>query len=406
MSHYMKYFMVVWIMGLCSSCSQTKNQYQMGSYGYDKEFFEQNNIDFLELKTGDNLSKLLIVPAYQGRVMTSTAGGDKGNSYGWINHSFIESGKKDPQFNVYGGEERFWLGPEGGPYSIYFNESVEQVYEHWVVPAVIDTETYNIKEHDSRSIKFTKQTVLKNASGTEFSLGIERTISLLSREEVSTWLDIDIPVDLQMVAYQTDNVITNQGEHAWTKEGGLLSIWMLSMFNPSPATTVFIPYQTDGEGPVVNDDYFGKVPAGRLIVDHGTIYFKVDGKCRGKIGLPPSRATSICGSYDSDNRVLTLLWCTLPSEPQLYVNSKWGEQDDPYRGDVINSYNDGPVADGTIMGPFYEIETSSPAAELEPAESMKHVQRLAHFQGEEQELTRIVDNLFNLNLNSIAKKFQ
>jgi hypothetical protein len=30
-----------------------------------------------------------------------------------------------------------------------------------------------------------------------------------------------------------------------------------------------------------------------------------------------------------------------------YVNSKWGQQDDPYKGDVVNSYNDGPVEDGS-----------------------------------------------------------
>ncbi len=392
-------------MGLFSSCIQTSNQYNMGSYGYDKAFFKKNNIDFLELQTDDNLSKLLIVAAYQGRVMTSTAGGEAGNSFGWINHSFIKSGKRDPQFNVYGGEERFWIGPEGGPFSIYFDEGLEQVYENWVVPAVIDTDEYEIEYQDTRKLKFTKQTVLKNASGTKFSVGIERSISILSREEVSKWLDVNIPDDMQMVAYQTENVIINNGKKAWTKEGGLLSIWMLSMFNPSAATTVFIPFQQEGEGIIVNDNYFGKVPSERLIVDNGIIYFNVDGKYRSKIGLPPARAKSLCGSYDSDNKVLTLLWCTLPSEPQQYVNSKWGDQDDPYKGDVINSYNDGPVADGTIMGPFYEIETSSPAAELAPDENIKHMQKLVHFQGNELEMAKIVDKLFNLDLNSIMKKF-
>ena len=53
-----------------------------------------------------------------------------------------------------------------------------------------------------------------------------------------------------------------------------------------------------------------------------------------------------------------------PAEDALYVNSQWGDQDDPFDGDVINSYNDGPTEDGTIMGPFYEIEASSPAAAL------------------------------------------
>lgn len=406
MTHYIKYLKLIWIMVIAGSCSQTNNKNHMGSYGYDKAFFEKNNIKFLELKSSDNLSKLLVVPAYQGRVMTSTAGGDEGRSYGWINYSFIESGKKDPQFNVYGGEERFWLGPEGEPYSIYFKEGDQQVYENWVVPPVIDTESYNVEHSDDQSVKFTKQAVLKNTHGTEFHLGIERSVSLLTKNDVADLLHVNIPASLQIVAYQTENVITNRGDQAWIKESGLLSIWMLSMFNPSPETMVFIPYKSDGEGVVVNDDYFGKVPADRLIVDSNTVYFKIDGKYRSKIGIPPGRAKELCGSYDSGSKVLTLLWCSLPDEPQCYVNSKWGDQDDSYNGDAINSYNDGPVEDGSIMGPFYEIETSSPAAALQPSESMKHTQRVMHIQGNEEELVRLVESLFDLDLKSIVKKFQ
>ena len=405
MIHYIKNLMIILIMVVISFCSQTNNKNKMNNYGYDKAFFKKHNIEFIELKSSDNLSRLIVVPAYQGRVMTSTAGGDEGRSYGWINYSFIEAGKKDLQFNVYGGEERFWLGPEGGPYSIYFKEGDEQVYENWVVPPVIDTKIYNIEHCDDRSVKFTDEAVLKNARGTEFHLGIERSVSLLTKNDVSALINVNIPANLKIVAYETENVITNKGDQAWTKDNGLLSIWMLSMFNPSPETTVFIPYNKNGEGVVVNDEYFGKVPSDRLIIDNNTVYFKIDGKYRSKIGIPPVRAKELCGSYDSGSKVLTLLWCSLPDELQSYVNSRWGEQDDPYKGDAINSYNDGPVEDGSIMGPFYEIETSSPAAALQSAESLKHIQRVMHFEGEEEELSKLVKNLFDLDLNTIARKF-
>jgi hypothetical protein len=181
---------------------------------------------------------------------------------------------------------------------------------------------------------------------------------------------------------------------------------MLSMFNPTESTTVFIPYKQGAEGTIVNDDYFGKVPSGRLIVEDGMIYFRIDGKYRSKIGIPYERATPLCGSYDSDKKVLTLLWCSLPTEPRPYVNSKWGPQDDPYNGDAINSYNDGPVEDGSILGPFYEIETSSPGAQLEPGESLKHTQMIMHFQGEEAALEKIVSSLFDIELGEIAGKFK
>lgn len=383
-----------------------KNGPAKGTYGYDVAFFARKNIKTIELKDAASKARVLLIPDWQGRVMTSTANNNEGESFGWINYKLIESGQVSKQFNPYGGEERFWLGPEGGPYSIYFPQGKEQVYENWVVPPVLDTEAFEIKSQDSTKVVFSKQTVLKNASGTEFKLAIERKVSLLSIDSLSALFSIEVPENLlNVVAYQTENTITNAGDKVWTKEGGLLSIWMLGMFNPSPSTTVFIPYRHEGKGVIVNDDYFGKVPSDRLIAENGTIFFKIDGKLRSKIGVPRERAKELLGSYDSEKDILTLLWCSLPEKPAVYVNSKWGKQDNPYDGDVINSYNDGPVEDGSIMGPFYEIETSSPAAALSPNESVTHVQRIVHIQGDKTELAKIVNQLFNLNLYDIESKF-
>ncbi|MGV8093184.1 MAG: DUF6786 family protein [Mangrovibacterium sp.] len=268
-----------------AAMTQTNNEVTKGTYGYDVAFFNEKNIKTIELKDAKSKACVLLVPGYQGRVMTSTANGPGGQSFGWINYDLISSGKISKQFNPYGGEERFWLGPEGGPYSIYFPQGKEQVYENWVVPPVLDTEGFDVKAQDPGQITFVKNTVLKNASGTEFKVGIERKISLLSRDTLFSLLNIDVPSGyFDVVAYQTENTITNKGDAAWTKEGGLLSIWMLGMFNPSPSTTVFIPYRKEGAGVIVNDEYFGKVPSDRLIVENGTIFFKIDGKLRTKIG--------------------------------------------------------------------------------------------------------------------------
>ena len=147
-------------------------------------------------------------------------------------------------------------------------------------------------------------------------------------------------------------------------------------------------------GKIVTDDYFGKVPSDRLIIDDGILFFKTDGKYRSKIGISPQRALPLCGSYDPANKVLTLLWYSLPANPSKYVNSKWGHQDDPFKGDVVNSYNDGPVEDGSIMGPFYEIESSSPAAFLKAGEKITHTQRIFHISGDEAKLSLITGKAF------------
>ena len=66
--------------------SNDKKDWSPGSYGYDVEFFAGKNIGTIELKDPDSDAAILVVPGYQGRVMTSTASGYEGASYGWINY--------------------------------------------------------------------------------------------------------------------------------------------------------------------------------------------------------------------------------------------------------------------------------------------------------------------------------
>src|SRR5690606_29839108 len=127
---------------------------------------------------------------------------------------------------------------------------------------------------------------------------IDREVAILSIDRAFNDLGFDPMEGVKVVAYSTNNSLTNLGSSDWERETGLLSIWLLGMFNPSPETTVVIPYiKGDGEllGKTVNDDYFGKVPAERLIVKKDVIYFKADGQQRGKIGLSPNRAKNVLG---------------------------------------------------------------------------------------------------------------
>lgn len=390
---------------LLCGCSGSKKEYQMGTYGYDLAFIRKHNIEVLELSSDDGLSKVMVIPAWQGRVMTTTSGGDEGDSYGWINYKLIDSGEVSPQFNPVGGEERFWLGPEGGPFSWYFKKGQEQVHANWVVPAVIDTESYDVEAQDDDRVVFAKKFSLVNASDIRFDMGLKRTVRLLDKSETSQILGTDIPEGLGVIAYCSENVLTNCGDAAWTRQTGMPSVWMLGLFNPTPTTTVFIPYNKECGGKIVKDDYFGKIPSDRLVLDDGMLYFKIDGLCRTKLGLPPGSASGIAASYDSEKSVLTVLKYMAPSGDAPYVNSQWGEQDDPFDGDVINSYNDGPTEDGTVMGPFYEIEASSPAAELAPGESLAHVQYTMHIQGDRNEIDSVVSALFGIGLDKITRIF-
>jgi hypothetical protein len=182
------------------------------------------------------------------------------------------------------------------------------------------------------------------------------------------------------------------------------------MFNPSPATTVVVPYNSGPEaalGPVVNDAYFGKVPADRLVVGKNVLYFRADGAHRSKIGLTPKRCMDVCGSYDAQNKVLTIVQFNKPGGAAEYVNSMWELQKDPFAGDTVNSYNDGPVAPGAKpLGPFYELETSSPAAALKPGGTITHLHRTIHLQGEDKALDPVAKAVLGVGLDEIRAAFK
>jgi len=378
----------------------------METYGSELEFFKKHQIDFVELCSADSLSRVMVVPSFQGRVMTSTSSGLSGESYGWINRSYIESGKLSPQFNPYGGEERFWLGPEGGPFSWYFPQVSAQTYTSWKVPPCLDTEAFELVGHDSGCAVFSRRIKLRNASGRDFDMSLGRKVSLAGKDELETVLGVRLGESVRSVAYSTANSIKNEGAFTWDKTTGMPSVWLLGMFRPAPTTTVFIPFDKEFEGSKLKDDYFGKIPADRISVKDGVIYFRIDGKFRSKLGLPKGSAKDLCGSYDSASHVLNILKYTLPSGDASYVNGQWGMQEDPFNGDVINSYNDGPTETGTVMGPFYEIETSSPAAALAPGETLVHTQYTIHLEAEENLLDDIALSVFGVSLDDVKSAFE
>ena len=354
-----------------------------------------------------NQAQVAVAPAWQGRVMTSTAAGGAGSSYGWINRAFIAAGGVDPHINVFGGEDRFWLGPEGGQFSIFFAKGAPFDLEHWFTPKPIDTEPFEVVRSTRDTAQFRHAFALTNYSGAAFNVRVDRTVRLLAAAQAWKALGVPAASGISMVAFESINAITNAGRTPWTADTGLLSIWILGMFNPSPATTIVVPITPGPEsrlGKAVNADYFGAVPPDRLVAKDGAVFFSGDGQYRSKIGVGPQRVRPILGSYDAANQVLTLVQFTLPPAPHGYVNSKWEIQQQPYAGDVANSYNDGPPAPGAKpLGPFYELESSSPAAALAPGASLEHVHRTLHLTGTRAALDAIARATLGAGLDEIER---
>lgn len=380
------------------------------TFGSDVEFLKRYTT-VIVLSDSDGKSQVAVVPAWQGRVMTSTARGDRGISFGWVNRKLIASRKIQPHINVFGGEDRFWLGPEGGQYSIFFKKGDPFDLDHWFTPAAIDTEPYDVVRFNASSVLCKKDIVLTNYSGFVFNLEVQREVRLSNPELLLRKFNLEPPEGVNSTGFESINTIKNTGSKPWVKETGLLSIWILGMFNASEKATVVIPLAESAKDKqpqqVINDRYFGKVPAERLVVKNNVIYFKADAKYRSKIGVKPQYAKPVLGSYDDANKVLTIVHYTLPEGVTDYVNSMWELQNNPYDGDAVNSYNDGPPKPGAAqLGNFYELESSSPALALKPGESATHVHQTVHIQGSEKDLDTIAKAILGTSLIEIKNAFK
>lgn len=374
------------------------------SFGDDAAFLKRHT-ELIILSDKIGQAKVAVAPAWQGRVMTSTAGADDGLSFGWINRELISSGKLLPHMNAFGGEDRFWMGPEGGQFSVFFAKGAKFEFADWFTPAAFDTLPFKVVSQAKDKAVFGSEFTLTNYSGTRFEVAVNREVRLLGTQAAWRKLGVKPSGDVSVVAYETDNRITNAGKQAWKKDTGLLSIWILGMFTPSPSATIVVPIKPGPEsalGVKVTSDYFGQVPPDRLVVKDDVIYFSADGKYRSKIGISPKRSKAVSGSYDADNKVLTIVQFTQHAGVTDYVNSLWKLQDNPYGGDAANCYNDGPATPGAKpMGPFFELESSSRAAALAPGKSLSHIHRTIHLSGPESALDGVARATLGVSIADI-----
>jgi hypothetical protein len=349
-------------------------------------------------------ASIAVWPDKQGRILTSSDN-PKGRSYGWVNHDLIASGQLQQHFNAYGGEDRLWIGPEGGQFSVFCAAKAPFDLDHWYTPAPVDTEPFEVVRQTKTLVSLSSEFNLTNYSGIRFSVRVDREVRLLTAGQIWSDLHVAKMSGVKLVGFESENTLTNLAATGWSKSTGLLSLWVLGQFNASPSARIILPIRTGSSaelGIPVTTDYFGTVSADRIAVKPSVIIFKADAQFRSKLGLSPRRAKGTLGSYDPQNHLLTIMQYSQPPHQTEYVNSAWKIQQDPFNGDVANCYNDGPPAPGkSQMGDFYEMESSSPAKVLASHASVEHVHRTIHIVGTEKQLDVIARATLGVPLDQV-----
>ncbi|HUB59482.1 MAG TPA: DUF6786 family protein [Puia sp.] len=388
------------VAGLLAGCAAPAP----GSFKFDLDFLRKHDPGLVVLHSGDE--RVIVSPKYQGKVFTSTDSGDAGPSFGWIHYKAFE-GAPDAHMNAYGGENRLWLGPEGGRFSLFFPPGAKMEFANWKTPAAFDTEPWKVLGATDTTVKLMKVMKLTNYAGHELKITVGRMIMMWSRVGISRRLHAPLDEHVAAVGYETENILINGGTEAWNDTTGMPCIWMLDMLKPSPSTVIVVPYQSapgDTSKPATTD-YFGEIPADRIKFAGGKIFFRADGRSRGKLGVHPARALNVIGSYDAEHGVLTIARFDMDTAAK-YLNQEWNTMKPPFSGDAVNAYNDGPLTDGSQMGPFYELESVAPAWPLAPGSMKSYGHDVFHFTGPEASLDKISRAVLGVSIAEIKAAFQ
>ncbi len=384
-----------------ASCHMRVPEAMPGDFSHDLNFLRKHDTNLVLLTTKDFNGQIIVSPKYQAKVFTSTADGMNGKSFGWIKYETFDLKQPDPHMNAFGGEDRLWLGPEGGKFSLFFKPGAKMEFDNWHTPAAVDNESWELVSSSDKKVSMSKAAQMQNYAGTQLNIKLERDIEILEPDVIGQLLGININDSVKSVGFTTINTIINAGDKAWDETTGAPCLWNLDMFTPSPKTVIVVPYVDKATGKVATTNYFGEIAKDRVSYNNGILLFKADGKSRGKLGIPPNRAKNMAGSYDAAGKVLTITVFDIDSGAK-YLNQEWKPDTAPFTGDAVNAYNDGPLADGKQMGPFYEIESVSPAAFLKPGEKLSHKHSVFHFTGDEQALNSIALKTLGVSINDIT----
>ena len=174
------------------------------TYADDVDFLKDYT-HVIELSAADGAS-VAVAPQYQGRIMTSTLGGEGAGGFGWLDRPYIERRTDDdPIFNNYGGEDRFWLGPEAGQFGLFFDPGDPFELKHTRTPRGFGSGPFEVAEQTSSSVTMTKHFQLINYGGAEFDCTVERTVNAIAPGRLAELLgaellDISVGVEWPLLA--------------------------------------------------------------------------------------------------------------------------------------------------------------------------------------------------------------
>ncbi len=346
---------------------------------------------------------VVVAPELAGRVMAAASNpGEELSAYlaeGQIRDGFSQDGKSG--WNNFGGAERIWLAPEGGPHGFMF-AGHDQTYDRYRLQESHHAIRFQVLSASATQVTMEAACEPVTASGNRLRVHIKRTIRLLE--------DCPFAAQAECAGFESETEIKNAGDRDWTQSTGVPAIWTLGQFRSTPSSIIVVPIRSGNEadlGPRVITDYFqhlcpsGRMPDEAWQVGARCILLRADGSVQTKIDVTRHRTVGRLASFDFEAGICNAVEFDVhPTKP--YAASYWLPwQGDPRNGAALSAFCLAGDADGPNP-PFHELETFSPAAELPPGGTLTHRARTWSIRAGAEVLSRIAEESFHAGADAMT----
>jgi hypothetical protein len=368
--------------------------------------------------TGRDPNRVVVVaPGLVGRVLCTGFDGVNGSTTSWIDEEQFRKGFTRPlpgaSWANFGGEERIWFGPEGGPFGNFFPPGVEQKHANYLVQEAMNSLAYRVIDRAEvrAAVTFTAPVHLVNYQGTAIDLEVTRRVEVLD----SCPFALDFGDKLETVGFQSQTWVKNTGARPLTRQTSAVCVWTLGIHPSNEHTVVVLPFHASPReqlGEPLLTQYFktgtvdfshvlpGRGPDDYWAVKERYALIKASGRVQTKLEMGPRRTLGRMASVDVADGTLTAV--EFQTYPELdYPAPFWLPfAGDPFQGSALSVFVLGSWHD---VEPFHELECFSPALFLQPGQEYCHTSRTWHLRGDRAALAAVCARSFFADPKTLEK---
>ena len=367
----------------------------------------------LVLRGDDEDKRVVVAPSLMGRVMAAGFEGERGETDAFVFEQQIRDGfshEGKGTWNNFGGAERVWFGPDGGPFGTFFPPGAPQTYQHMRFQPALNRAEYRIVERGSsgKRVVLGADIELANHAGQRFRLEVRREVEVLE----SCPFVVDPEDRVESVGFESRTTAKNVGTEPITRRTGPVTIWTVGQFDCRDHSVVMIPIRKGPAselGEPVCMEYTRHVTPGGVVPDRfmsvgeDRVLIGANGRAQIKLDVWKRRCLGRLGAIDLERNAMTIVDFDFHPHKD-YAATYWLPYDgDPYDGAPISVMVVAGDAQNTGSLPFHELESFSPALFPGPGESFGHVNRTFHLRGDREAIAKVCRRHFHVDLESLVE---